>query len=163
MPVELYFAVFLNVRNGLFLGFFYVALGMVFGLRSDELPRLSPAVAPALVAVGLAGCVLLSADQHLPFCAAASVGVFLLSVGKVSPGSGHPVARNVSTVVYLTHMAFVVLLVYGVFGGGGVSVYNAGAQMGFVFVLSLVCSLSCAAVVLPVARRHPAVARFFGI
>jgi len=36
IAAKAYFALFVTVRNGLFLGFFYIALGAVIGLRSDS-------------------------------------------------------------------------------------------------------------------------------
>ncbi len=158
-----YFKVFLNVRNGLFLGFFYVALGMCLGLRSRKLRALSATWPIISLLLGFAGCVLLSPDQHLPFCALASCGIFLLCSRSVSVGNGCPTIRNASTVVYLTHMIFVVVFTFGVFGGAGPSIYDASVPHDAVFVCSSAYALVLAAAVVPLSRRHPKLAKVFGL
>lgn len=161
--IAVYYKLFVNVRNGLFLGFFYVALGMVTGLRLKGLRRLGPVAPCAALVAGFAGCLVVSADQHLPFCALAAWGLFALSARRVSAGRGFVFARNTSTVVYLTHMFFVVIFTYGVFGGAGASIYAADVPHAAVFVCSLACALVLAAAVVPLSRRHPKLAKVFGL
>ena len=158
-----YFKVFLTVRNGLFLGFFYIAFGMCLGLRSGKLRAFSATWPIITLLLGFAGCVLLSPDQHLPFCALASCGIFLLCSRSVSEGNGCPTIRNTSTVVYLTHMIFVVFFTFGIFGGAGPSIYAANVPHCAVFACSLACALLLAAAVVPLSRRHPKLAKVFGL
>jgi len=68
--------VFGSSRNGLFEGFFYIAVGAALGLKWDQLNRVPLLLEFAAVAFGLAGTYLVSNDAHLPFCAIASIGLF---------------------------------------------------------------------------------------
>lgn len=72
-----YFLVFGTVRNGLFEGFFYVAVGMLLGISSSKGKGAWPltTVLPCL-AVGLVGSVFVSPDAHLPFAGLLAVSVF---------------------------------------------------------------------------------------
>lgn len=78
--LDLYFKVFINVRNGLFEGFFYVAVGMCLGMKWERAVTVAPIASSALVVFGVLGCVFVSPDAHLPFCASYGLGVFLLSI-----------------------------------------------------------------------------------
>lgn len=80
VPIRIYCRVFGSSRNGLFEGFFYIAVGAALGLKWDQLNRVPLLLEFAAVAFGLAGTYLVSNDAHLPFCAIASIGLFLLSV-----------------------------------------------------------------------------------
>lgn len=96
--LSLYFKAFVNVRNGLFEGFFYVVLGMCMGVRREGLVSLPAAVPAAVFAAAFAGCALVTPDQHLPFCALASAGLLLLSTRRAA-GEGLPALRRASTVI----------------------------------------------------------------
>lgn len=163
LPVKVYFAMFVTVRNGLFLGFFYIALGMVFGLRSDSLTSLRLSAVLATFVVGVAGCLLVSPAQNLLFCAITASGIFLLSARVVSDSPGFKLVRNLSTVVYLTHMIFIVVLAYGLFGGQGPVLSSCGSPMWAVYLLTLVCSIGFGLLVIGAARSLPCIAGLFGL
>lgn len=74
VPIRIYCRVFGSSRNGLFEGFFYIAVGAALGLKWDQLNRVPLLLEFAAVAFGLAGTYLVSNDAHLPFCAIASIG-----------------------------------------------------------------------------------------
>lgn len=57
---DLYGAVFVTACNGLFEGFFYVAVGMLIGFRWGEPPKRRRSREAAGLALGLAGCVLIT-------------------------------------------------------------------------------------------------------
>lgn len=116
-PVGLYFKVFGNVRNGLFEGFFYVAMGTVLGIWEQNLLRIPIWVPIVGMAVALAGCIFITYDAHLPFCMILGFSVFLLCTRRQSPGS--PVQsfmRSASIVMYLVHMMFAVIFAYVICG-----------------------------------------------
>lgn len=86
--LDLYFIVFATVRNGLFEGFFYVALGMCLGMEWERAATVAPIVSVSLIAFGAAGCIFLSSDAHLPFCALYALGVFLVSIRRYGGEAG---------------------------------------------------------------------------
>lgn len=162
--VDFYFHWFVTVRNGLFEGFFYVALGLWLGARWERAASVRLAVPVCAATAGLAGCVLVTPDAHLPFCAAYATGVFLLSIRRHGADApAHPLARNVSTGVYLTHMLFVVLFVYGI---RGFSELSFSGSSGFSHMAAYAFALACSAAVSVAAsllsRRSGAVKRLFG-
>lgn len=162
--LDCYFKVFLNVRNGLFEGFFYVSLGMLLGMRWDRAVSVAPAISVLVGVLGLAGCVLVTPDAHLPFCAAYALGVFLLSVRRCGAGlNPHPVARNLSTGVYLTHMLFVVLFVYGVCGYVGTAfMRDPGISHAALFAFALGGSVVVSLASIVASRRSKVVKKVFG-
>lgn len=163
-PVKAYAFVFGSARNGLFEGFFYVATGAALGMMCEKLCSVPLWVELAAVAFGLLGNVFINNDAHLPFCAAFGIGLFLLSVRRHGPElKAHPWTRNTSTVVYLVHMFFVVLFVYGVCGGTNPSMYQNDVDWGMLYLFSLGGSLIVAAVVVPLSRRVPIIKIVFGI
>lgn len=159
---NLYNAVFSTARNGLFEGFFYVAVGMFIGLRWVESRTWSPAWPVAGLVIGISGCILISPSAHLPFCALFAVSLFLLCIRRVSD-KAHPWARKASTVVYLAHMVFVVIFVYGICGHTEISFFNAPISHIALYVFTLGCSLLTAAIVIPLGHRFPIVKTVFGI
>ena len=80
LPVKIYSLTFENTRNGLFEGFFYIALGMYFGMNSESLIEIDVSAILAAIAIGVLGCFLISSDQHLLFCALVAGGIVLLSI-----------------------------------------------------------------------------------
>lgn len=80
LPVKIYSLMFGNTRNGLFEGFFYIALGMYFGMNSESLIEIDVSAILAAIAIGVLGCFLISSDQHLLFCALVAGGIVLLSI-----------------------------------------------------------------------------------
>lgn len=103
-PVKACFAVFGTTRNGLFEGFFFVAVGAALGMRHERLAGLPVAGVVAGVVLGILGCMFISNDAHLPFCACAGICAFLLSIRRCGAElRPHVVARNASTAIYLVH------------------------------------------------------------
>ena len=161
--IDLYFIVFATVRNGLFTGFFYVALGMCLGIEWEHAATVPPMISICLIAFGAAGCIFLSADAHLPFCASYALGVFLLSIHRYGEGSGgHALLRNASTGIYLTHMFFVVLFIYGICGSTDPSsTTNSQVPHTMTFLFSIVCSLIVSIGASVLARKHQIVKKLF--
>lgn len=159
---DLYGAVFVTARNGLFEGFFYVSAGMFVGLEWGRRPLPRFGATAACLALGLAGCVLISPSAHLPFCAMFAIALFLLCVRRAGDSS-HPWARKASTVVYLVHMAFAVAFVYGICGYGEIGFFNAPVSHMALYAFTLACSLLTAAVVIPLGRKFPVVKTVFGV
>lgn len=148
-PVALYFRAFGNVRNGLFEGFFYVALGAVFGAREGRVARI-PLWAPAVgLLAGVAGCILVTPDAHLPFCVLFGVSAFLLAArrrGEVNVA--HAYMRRASTVTYLVHMMFAVLFAYAICGCSDSDLIMTGeVNHAAMFLFALGCSLAISGVV----------------
>lgn len=164
VALDLYFKVFANVRNGLFEGFLYVALGMCLGLRWERAVAVSPAASATMALLGAAGCVLATPDAHLPFCALFALGAFLLSVHRHGEGAGqHVLLRNASTGVYLTHMIFVVVFIYGICGSTDPSsTMNSQVPHLATFAFALACSLITSVAASRLARGSGAVKELFG-
>lgn len=158
----LYGAVFVTARNGLFEGFFYVAVGMCIGLEWGKRPLPSFGATIACLAFGLVGCVVVSPSAHLPFCAMFAIALFLLSIRRAGD-SPHPWARKASTVVYLVHMVFAVVFVYGICGYGEIAFSNAPVSHVTLYAFTLACSLLTATIVISFGRRLPVVKTVFGV
>lgn len=164
LPVKAYFAVFSNVRNGLFEGFFYVAVGAAFGMKHERLAGIPTSWLVLGVVLGIAGCIFVSNDAHLPFCACASICVFLLSVRRSgSDLSPHVGARNASTVIYLVHMFFAVAFVYGISGGTNPAINANEICRPLFFLFTLGASALFSVAILLLAKKAPALKRVFGI
>lgn len=163
--VDAYYLVFTNVRNGVFEGFFYIALGAFLGMRWNTVVGLHPAISAVLAFIGALGCIAVSYDAHLPFCAAFATGVFTLSVHKVDNESSNVAvtARNSSTIIYLVHMVFVVICVYGVFGWQGIWTPTADYPHALLFAFVSACSIGVAAIVVLLSKRHKVIKRLFGL
>ena len=164
LPVKAYFAIFENTRNGLFEGFFYVAVGAFLGMRYKQI-RDIPAVCPVVFLVlGSLGSILISYDAHLPFCACGSISLFLLSArrcgSKLKP---HVAARNSSTIIYLVHMYFVVIFVYLICGGSNPNMFANEVNRPLLYVFAIGGSAAVSAVVVALAKKCPALRTVFGI
>lgn len=163
-PVKAYFAVFVTTRNGLFEGFFYIAVGALLGMRHTRLGELSVAGLAAGAVLGILGCMFIGNGAHLPFCACAGICVFLLSIrrcgAKLRP---HVAARNASTVIYLVHMLFAVAFVYGVCAGTDPNLFANEVSRPLLFLFVLGGSVLTSTVVIQLAKRWPVVKRVFGI
>lgn len=83
LPVKIYSLTFGNARNGLFEGFFYIALGMFFGMNLESIQSINVKTILAAIVTGVLGCFLISSSQHLPFCALIAGGIVLLAIGGV--------------------------------------------------------------------------------
>lgn len=162
--LDMYFRAFGNVRNGLFEGFFYVALGMCLGMSWEKTIAMRPLASVVTAVFGLLGCVLVSPDAHLPFCALFALGLFLLAVHRCGEGAGqHVLLRNASTGIYLTHMIFVVVFIYGICGSTDPSsTMNSQVPHLATFAFAAACSLATSIVASRLARRSKAVKGLFG-
>lgn len=164
VPIKIYCHVFGSSRNGLFEGFFYIAVGAAFGMKWDQLNKVP--VFPEVVAVtlGLAGIFLVSNDAHLPFCVIASIGLFLLSVRRHGTIlNSHARARRMSTIIYLVHMYFVVVFVYGICGESNPDLYANSVNRPVLFLFVLCCSILVSILVINASKRVPALKTVFGI
>lgn len=163
--IDVYYLAFTNVRNGVFEGFFYIALGAYLGMHWNVVAGIRPAVSAAIALVGAFGCIAVSHDAHLPFCVAFAVGLFFLSVHKVKSKSSNAAvaARNSSTIIYLVHMVFVVVCVYGILGWQGIWSPTADYPHAFLFTFVLACSIGVAVFVVLLSKRCQMIKRLFGI
>ena len=164
IPVKAYGLVFGGSRNGLFEGFFYVAMGAVLGMNCSRVVEVPVLAELALVVAGLAGTVFVSNDAHLPFCMAASIGLFLLSARRCgSDLKPHVGARNASTVIYLVHMYFAVLFVYGICGGTDADLYSNGVNAMLLYLFALGSSAAASVLVIAASKELPILKKIFGI
>ena len=163
-PVKLYGTVFGSARNGIFEGFFYVAMGAVLGVRYRDVEKAPVWVEVALVVVGLAGTMFVSNDAHMPLCVAAGTGLFLLSIRRCGADlKPHIGVRNASTIVYLVHMYFIVLFVYGICGGTNADLYANGVNGASLYLFALGGSVLLSALVIVSSKRVPFLRKVFGI
>lgn len=110
---DLYMKVFGNVRNGVFEGFFYVAVGMAFAVLEVE-KGVSRRICWGGALLGVLGTIAVTPDAHLPFCVLFSCSVFLLSIARHGADTPtHPFLRNLSTGIYLSHMLLLSCLFMG--------------------------------------------------
>lgn len=164
VPVGLYDKLFVNTRNGLFEGFFYVAVGAFFGMRYKRLDSIPTLGLFAGFALGIAGCIFVNADAHLPFCACAGACLFLLSIKRHGTDCApHVGARNASTIVYLVHMMFAVVFVYAICGGTNPDIHANDANRLLLYIFSLGGSGLLAAIVIRLFKKLPFLKRIFGI
>lgn len=164
IPVGIYEKLFVNTRNGLFEGFFYVALGAFFGTKHAHFEA-TPVVCLLIGLIfGVVGCIFINANAHLPFCACAGACLFLLSIKRC--GSNllpHVGMRNASTIIYLVHMMFAVVFVYGICGGVDPDIHANNADRLLLYLFSLGGSALLSAVVIQLSRKSPLTKRIFGI
>ena len=126
---DLYYSIFLKTRNGFFVGFLYVSLGMFLA----KTKKISLGAFACCLIIGLIGYAF-----HLPFFNVLVVlGLFGISVSirleKVNPRVSCRF-RKMSTIIYFTHMIFVapLLLWFG---------FTQGVSL-FCVVITLVVALS---------------------
>lgn len=164
VPIRIYCRVFSSSRNGLFEGFFYIAAGAALGLKREQLNGVPLSLEFAIVALGLTGNYLVSNDAHLPFCVIASIGLFLLSVHRygANMNSCAP-ARRMSTIIYLVHMYFVVVFVYGICGESNPDLYASNVNRPLLFLFTLSGSILVSTLVIGVSKRMPIIKAAFGI
>lgn len=164
VPIRIYCRVFSSSRNGLFEGFFYIAVGAALGLKREQLNGVPLSLEFAVVALGLTGNYLVSNDAHLPFCAIASIGLFLLSVRRcgANMNSCAP-ARRMSTIIYLVHMYFVVVFVYGICRESNPDPYASNVNRPLLFLFTLSGSILVSTLVIGVSKRMPIIKAAFGI
>lgn len=164
IPVGIYEKLFVNTRNGLFEGFFYVAVGALFGMRYKRFESISSIGLLTGLFAGVAGCILINSDAHLPFCACAGICLFLLSIKRNAPDCpSHVGARNASTIIYLVHMMFAVVFVYGVCGGMNPDIHANDANRILLYLFSLGGSVLFSVVAIRLSKKLPLLKRVFGI
>lgn len=162
--VKAYGIIFGSTRNGLFEGFFYVAVGAVFGMRWESLNKAPTLFSVALFVIGVCGSIYVCNDAHLPFCMLASIGLFLLSVRRCGTDlKSHDMARKASTIIYLVHMFFIVLFVFGICGGTEANLYANNVSQPLLYLFSLCGSALTSALVIAGSIRFPSLKRVFGI
>lgn len=166
LPVKIYSLTFENTRNGLFEGFFYIALGMYFGMNSESIKEIDVSTILTAIALGVLGCFLISSDQHLLFCALVAGGVVLLSIrgGVQNQLPIFALMRKASTVIYLTHMMFVALYVFGICGSRQSDVTSNGdVNHLMLFCFVVVTSLFTAVGVIALSKRNGTIKKFFAV
>lgn len=164
VPIKIYCRVFGSSRNGLFEGFFYIAVGAAFGLKWDQLNKTPVFLEVVAIILGLTGNFLVSNDAHLPFCVIASLGLFLLSVRRHGTNlDSHTRARRMSTIIYLVHMYFVVVFVYDICGESNPDLYANSVNRPLLFLFALCCSILVSILVINASKRAPALKTVFGI
>lgn len=166
LPVKIYSLMFGNTRNGLFEGFFYIALGMYFGMNPESIQNIDVKVITAAIATGVLGCFYVSSDQHLLFCALIAGGIVLLSIrgGVQSRLPMFTRMRKASTVIYLTHMMFIALYVFEICGSRQSDVTSNGDVNHLaLFCFTVVASLLTAAGVIALSKRSSTIKKFFSV
>lgn len=166
LPVKIYSLMFGNTRNGLFEGFFYIALGMYFGMNPESIQNIDVKVITAAIATGVLGCFYVSSDQHLLFCALIAGGIVLLSIrgGVQSRLPMFTRMRKASTVIYLTHMMFIALYVFEICGSRQSDVTSNGDVNHLaLFCFTVVASLLTAAGVIALSKRSSTIKKFFAV
>lgn len=166
LPVKIYSLMFGNTRNGLFEGFFYIALGMCFGMNPESIQNIDVKVITAAIATGVLGCFYVSSDQHLLFCSLIAGGIVLLSIrgGVQSRLPMFTRMRKASTVIYLTHMMFIALYVFEICGSRQSDVTSNGDVNHLaLFCFTVVASLLAAAGVIALSKRSSTIKKFFAV
>lgn len=166
LPVKIYSSTFGNARNGLFEGFFYIALGMYFGMNLESIQNIDVKTIVAAIATGVLGCFLISSDQHLPFCALIAGGMVLLAIGGGCRADSpiFPRMRKTSTVIYLTHMMFIALYLFGICGSRQSNVTSNGdANHMLLFCFVVAASLLTSASVIALSKRSSVIKKVFAV
>lgn len=140
--VELYFKIFLRTRNGLFVGVFWLSLGLLIAKYQD---KIKTTVYAAFFTVGTAGIMIdsLHALDYFKnaFLVLFCFGVFGLVLRMKIPKSEavSKKLRNLSSLIYYVHMYFVALFRLVIFRSQG-DEYNCILLFVCVFALSLAAS-----------------------
>lgn len=123
-------------------------------LREDGLHDLANGSAPALERQYRANVVLETDDTALPRDAREALGEGL---------PAHPLMRNASTAVYLTHMMVVVVLFQGALGQAApYSVASGAVNSAILYLCTLALSGAVAALAIAASRRWSVVKKVFG-
>ena len=139
--VDGYFDLFYTTRNGLFEGLFYVVCGVILGLNQHVVGQLKAPVIAVIAAISYLGCVTITPSAQAPFCAVLAICIFALTA-RTKTERSHRWMRSANTIIYLVHMIFFVVVVYGVCGHTGSYIY--GTDYNHMAVYLLVCALSIA-------------------
>ena len=164
IPIKAYSIVFESSRNGLFVAFFYISVGMFLGFFSERLGTVPLFLEWCCVFLGVAGCVFISNDVHLPFCAISSCAFAAITLRRTCEGSVIcSTARNASTVIYLVHMFFVVAFVYGICGCVNPELLQNDVDRFALYAFAIGCSFLVAFVVIPLSKKYLTVKMIFGL
>lgn len=133
--IDGYYDLFMTTRNGLFVGFFYVTIGMVVARIQN---RINPKYWCAILLMSLLSGIFYSSDGILEtsLTAITSISLFgLIIIAEVPEIENSKHIRDLATTVYLTHMLFVFI---------GKEILQINNQMAL-FVAVTMCSfmLSC--------------------
>ena len=116
---DIYFTAFLNTRNGFFIGFLYVALGMI----SSKLERISIFGPILLFVLGVCGISLkLPLSNALVICS-----IFICSISGIGKNISQNTSvrfRQMSSIIYFFHMIIMAGLVIGVNINNGVLLFS---------------------------------------
>lgn len=72
-------------------------------------------------------------------------------------------ARRMSTIIYLVHMYFVVVFVYGICGQSNPDLYASNVNRPLLFLFTLSGSIIVSTLVIGVSKRMPIIKAAFGI
>ena len=163
-PIKIYTLIFGSSRNGLFEGFFYISMGAAFGMKWNSLNKTPASLIFAIVAIGIIGNLLISNDAHLPFCALASIGIFLITVRRYGSNlDPHVGARHMSTITYLVHMILVVIFIYGINCGTNPDLYANSVNRLLLYLFTLCGSFLISSVVITASKKKHFLKTVFGI
>ena len=107
--VDVYFKIFLNTRNGFFVGLMFVSLGMLCA----RLENVAWSTWFCILVLGTVGMILQYSLFNAPMTFALCVLTISLRTRNIYSGFA-TLMRTMSTVVYFTHMIFMAILVLGV-------------------------------------------------
>ena len=155
-----YFDLFLTTRNGLFEGLFYVVCGAIIGLNKDKVSRFSAPVVLFCMLASYLGCVAFTASAQAPFCIVMATSLFILTARKMTERS-YRWMRSANTIIYLVHMIFFVVVVYGICGHTGGYIYGTDYDHVTVYVLVCVLSLIAATLAIKLGKKITVVKRIF--
>lgn len=142
LPVSIYYVVFNTTRNGIFLGFFYVAIGMYISQCNEKLSLWD------ILIIVIAIAALFSADFKRVSVALFATVIFKISINiNLRPSGIYKLCRDFSLKIYLVHMYFIAI--YRVFYAVNESVYNYAEC----FIFALVLSVALSAVIALVEKR----------
>ena len=164
VPMRAYDLLFCTARNGFFLGTPYTIFGMVFATNMDRLSKIALPTLLVGLACALLGCRFISPDMYLPFCACGAICLLLLCTRRSGPHPcGHTWCRNASTVIYLTHMHFAVIFIFGIWEGLLQRSHADGVPWALLFTFTFPCTLATSALAIAAKKKLPHVGRVFGI
>ncbi|MGN0468831.1 MAG: acyltransferase family protein [Acutalibacteraceae bacterium] len=154
--VELYFKIFLRTQNGLFVGMFWLSLGLLIAKCQDKIKTTVYAVSFAAGTVGI----VIDAVHSLScfknaFLVLFCFGVFGLVLRMKIPKSNtvSKKLRELSTLIYYVHMYFVALFRLVIFRSQG-DEYNCILLFVCVFALSLAASWAYLSIKAKIHLKH---------
>lgn len=163
--INIYFFLFSNVRNGLFEGLFYTAVGMFLACRfSEDWFSRNEKKFIAGICIGGFLSIIITPDAHLPFCALYAISTFAFAISRSGERSLRALrCRQLSVGIYLCHMLFAFLFVYVLFSGNNSTLVENEVLHIYLYIFTLICSTALTLFVIVVSRRFPMAGRVFGI